>query len=731
MVVVLVYAHVIVEIGVKAVDREFVYIVPERFRKLISVGSRVKVYFGKQLLEGFVLKLDSDYEGEFELKEIVELVDDEPILNEEMLWLGKEISRRTLCSLISAYQVMLPKALKASHGVVINKRVVKYLVINCSNDFVLDYISKCKYENQVLILKELLISREKMISRVDSSIRTLEKKGIVRIELREEERLKHENLLSDKRVVLNLEQRSVVSRVLEVKNTYWGFLLYGVTGSGKTEVYMNIIEGVLEQGRSAIVLVPEISLTPQIVSRFVSRFGKRVAILHSGLSDGEKYDEYRKIMDGSVSIVVGARSAVFAPFKNLGVIIIDEEHSSTYKQDNHPRYHARDVAILRAKYHKCPVLLGSATPSLESMARAGNKIYELLTLTKRAGVSNLPSVHVVDMKEEVKRRRFIFSKLLDDKIREKLERNEQIILLLNRRGYSSISVCNACGEVMKCPNCDISLTYHKTSGMLRCHYCSYSIKKYLVCPKCGSKEFNDYGLGTQKLEEELLLRYNARVVRMDMDTTSKKGMHQKIIEDFGNHKYDILVGTQMIAKGLDFPLVTLVGVINADASLNVPDFRSSERTFQLLCQVSGRAGRSSNKGEVVIQTYNNNHYSIMLARNHDYMRFYQEEMKIRKQLNYPPYYYLILVRISTHDYDASFEEARKIRDYLYNNLSGDTIVLGPSMAGVFRVDNVYYQQCIIKYKKDDKLRSVLTNIDERYKNNSRVKVEIDVEPNRL
>ena len=382
MVVVLVYAHVIVEIGVKAVDREFVYMVPDRFRKLIKVGSRVKVNFGKQLLEGFVLKLDNNYANEFELKEIVELVDDEPVLNEEMLWLGKEISKRTLCSLISAYQVMLPKALKASHGVVINKRIVKYLVLNCSNDLVLEYISKCRYENQVLILKELLVSRERLISRVDSSIRTLEKKGIVRIELREESRLKHDNLLSDKRVVLNLEQRRVVSRVLEVKNTYWGFLLYGVTGAGKTEVYMNIIEGVLERGKSAIVLVPEISLTPQIVSRFVSRFGKRVAILHSGLSDGEKYDEYRKIMDGSVSIVVGARSAVFAPFKNLGVIIIDEEHSSTYKQDNHPRYHARDVAILRAKYHNCPVVLGSATPSLESMARAGYKVYELLTLTK-------------------------------------------------------------------------------------------------------------------------------------------------------------------------------------------------------------------------------------------------------------------------------------------------------------------------------------------------------------
>ena len=362
---------------------------------------------------------------------------------------------------------------------------------------------------------------------------------------------------------------------------------------------MNVIDRVVNKGKSAIMLVPEISLTPQIVDRFVSRFGNKVAILHSGLSDGERYDEYRKIINGDVSIVVGARSAVFAPLKDIGVIIIDEEHSSTYKQDNNPRYHARDVAILRSKYHKCPLVLGSATPSLESMARAGNKVYELICLKKRANGGTLPNVSIVDMKKEIKRGNYIISSLLDEKIKEKLSNKEQIILFLNRRGYSSIYTCNSCGNVSKCPRCDISLTYHKSSGMLRCHYCGYAIRKYSECPICHGRDLNDYGLGTEQLEEEIKNKYHARVVRMDMDTTSRKGTHQKIINDFGNYKYDILIGTQMVSKGLDFPLVTLVGVINADASLNIPDFRSSERTFQLLCQVSGRAGRKDKEGEVL------------------------------------------------------------------------------------------------------------------------------------
>lgn len=725
------YAKVIVEIGVKMVDKMFSYFVPIDMRDKIRVGARVKVSFGYQLLEGFVLDLTSSCEEEYEIKEILELVDEKPILNKEMLWLGDILSKKILCSKISIYQAMLPKALKASYKTNIRKKLEKYLVLNWKDGEVKSYLDVCRFEGQRVILDELLKKREIKVTRLDSGIRTLIRKGIVQIEEREGYRFCYEASSRDKKVELNDEQRKVVERVTEKLGNFWVFLLYGITGSGKTEVYMNVIEEVIRNGKTAIMLVPEISLTPQIVERFVCRFGDKVAILHSGLSDGEKYDEYRKIQEGKVDIVVGARSAIFAPLKNLGVIVIDEEHSSTYKQDNHPRYHARDVAILRGEYHQCPVLLGSATPAMESMARAGNNVYELLTLTKRAGKGSLPRVHVVDMKEEVKKGNFIFSGLLDEKIQEKLSCGEQIILLLNRRGYSSICTCNACGEVMKCPNCDISLTYHKTSDMLRCHYCGYAIRRILECPKCHSHDLKDYGLGTQKLEEELLKRYSARVVRMDMDTTSRKGAHQRIIREFGEHKYDILVGTQMIAKGLDFPLVTLVGVVNADASLNVPDFRSSERTFQLLCQVSGRAGRAENAGEVVIQTYNNNHYSIMYARDHDYLSFYREEMKIRKQLNYSPYYYIILVKISTREYETSFEEAKKIGEYLRKNLSSATYVLGPAMANVFRVDNVYRQQCIIKYKRDDKLREVLMDLDNHYKGNRKVSVEIDIEPNRL
>ena len=725
------YANVIIEITAKSLDKTFTYKVPNQYKDLIKIGARVKVPFGKNILEGFVLSLSNEFVENYEIKEILELVDKEPLLNEEMLYLGKEISEKTLCTKISAYQVMLPKALKASHKTNINIKEDKYIKLNISEKEAIEYLNKCRYEKQKEIINYLLEHKELKITKLDSAINTLLKNNIIRLEKKESYRYNYTTTKKDKRVELNKEQQTVVNTILNNKNISHTYLLYGVTGAGKTEVYMNIIENVINDGKTAIMLVPEISLTPQIVERFILRFGNNVAILHSGLSDREKYDEYRKILKEEVKIVVGARSAIFAPLKNIGIIIIDAEHTSTYKQDNHPRYHAKDVATLRSEYHNCPLLLGSATPSLESMARACNKVYTLLTITKRAGNSTLPNVYIVDMKEEIKKGNNIISKFLDEKIKEKLSKKEQIILLLNRRGYTSVETCNKCGETIKCPNCDISLTYHKTSDMLRCHYCGYSVKKYTKCPSCQSTDLKDFGLGTQKLEEELNKRYNAKVVRMDIDTTSKKGEHQKIIEDFGNHKYDILVGTQMISKGLDFPNVTLVGVVNADASLNIPDFRSSERTYQLLSQVSGRAGRSALPGEVIIQTYNNEHYSILLAKHHDYLAFYKEEMKIRKMLNYTPYYYIILVRISTKDYELSFTESKKIGEYLRKNLSKDTFVLGPAMANIFRIDNTYYQQCIIKYKQDKNLFKVLTTIDNHYKNNNKVNVEIDIEPNRL
>lgn len=726
------YAKVIIEIGVKNVDKMFTYGVPDNMKEDIKVGCRVKVKFGSMVLEGFVLELTNAIDKvDYELKEIIELVDEIPILNKEMLELGKKIQEITLCSLISAYQVMLPKALKASIKTNINTKLIRYAVSNRKDMELITYIENTKYEKQREFLKELIVKKKIKVDKLESYLNTLEKNGLIKFIYEEDYRYKFNTNNSDNRVILNSEQEVCVNKVVNSFGISKTFLLYGVTGSGKTEVYMNIIEKAINNGMSAIMLVPEISLTPQIVERFALRFGDNIAILHSGLSDAEKYDEYRKITMGKVKIVVGARSAIFAPLTNIGIIIIDEEHTATYKQENHPRYHARDIAILRSKYHNCPIVLGSATPSLESFARAMNKNYELLVMKKRANNMVLPDVHIVDMKEEIKRGNYTFSKLLIDKINEKISKGEQVILLLNRRGYSPLIKCSKCGEVEKCPNCDISLTYHKSSDSLRCHYCNYTKKCPSKCMKCGSTDIKGIGLGTEKLEQEIMNKFKTRVIRMDADTTSRKGMHEKIIKEFGEGKYDILLGTQMIAKGLDFPKVTLVGVINADMSLCVPDFRSSERTFQLLSQVSGRAGRGKYPGEVIIQTFNPDHYSIRYAKNHDYLNFYKEEMAIRKQLNYSPYYFITLVRISCKDYEEGFKHANKIKDYLEKNLSSDTILLGPTMASMFKINNIYNYQCIIKYKKDLKLKDTLINIDNIYKTNNKVNVEIDVDPIRL
>ena len=727
------YVKVIIEIGVKAVDKEYVYKVPTAFLDKIKVGVRVKVNFGTQLLEGFITEIINNYEGNILVRDILEVVDDTPILNEEMFELADYLVNKTLCSKISAFQVMLPKALKAKNKTNMHKKFNKYIILNSDINQVNDYIASCKYNSQKEILNKLLNEKKVLITSLSSGIKTLEKKGLIKII---EEEVYRYNIIKDndfKKVSLNSDQERVVEKIISNLNISKTFLLYGITGSGKTEVYLEVIDNVLKEGKNAIMLVPEISLTPQIVQRFVNRFGNNIAILHSGLSDSEKYDEYRKIKEGLVKIVIGARSAIFAPFDNIGAIIIDEEHTPTYKQDEtSPRYDAKDVALWRSKYHKCPLILGSATPSLESFARAGNHVFELLTLTRRPAGSILPEVHIVDMKEEVKKGNFVFSKLMTDKINEKLGKNEQIILLLNRRGYSSMITCSDCGYVEKCPKCDISLTYHKTSNTLRCHYCGFYKKKTDKCSSCGSSNIKDYGMGTQKLEEELKQKFpSANIIRMDMDTTSKKGAHEQIIKDFGRHKYDILVGTQMIAKGLDFPNVSLVGVLNADMSLTIPDFRSAERTFQLLSQVSGRAGRGDIQGEVIIQTYNNNHYSIVFAKNHDYLSFYKEEMKIRKSLSYPPYYYITLVNISCKDYELGFAHADKIGKYLRDNLEKTTIILGPTMANMFKINNVFHYQCIIKYQRDNKLSKVLKEIDDIYKIESKVNVSINVDPTRL
>lgn len=721
--------EVLVELSNRNIDKTFDYIVPTDLETKIKVGIRVLVPFGSQELEGFVLKIKSQTTTDIELKKIIDVVDDEVILNKELLELGKYISNSTLSTLISSYQVMLPKALKAKKNVKISKKMTTYICLNNNQE---EQIKLNKSQEEIL---KVLKTHEKVLKSdltkiSNSSVKTLLNKKII-YEVKEENyRLNLDSNLENKKELTPL-QKKIVNEVLEFKNNNEVFLLHGVTGSGKTEVYMELIEELLKEEKESIVLVPEISLTEQIVSRFKSRFKENIAILHSRLSDGEKYDEWRKIARGEIKIVIGARSAIFAPLNNIGIIIIDEEHTSSYKQENTPKYSAIDIAKERCKYHNCPLVLGSATPTLESYARAKKNVYHLLEMKERVNKRPLPKVELVDMNEEMKKCKGHFSNTLITNINKCLENNEQIILLLNRRGYSSFVSCKQCGYVEKCPNCDITLTYHKSSNMLRCHYCGYATNRKDICPSCHEKAITNLGIGTEKIEEELNeLVPRAKVIRMDFDTTSKKGSHQKIIESFKNHEYDILLGTQMIAKGLDFSNVTLVGVINADTSLNIPDFRSSEYTFQLLSQVSGRSGRGEKEGRVIIQTFNKDHYAISLASKHDYTSFYEQEMKIRHELNYPPYYYLTLVKVLSSNYEEARNESSKIKDYLVRNLTNTTI-LGPTVGSVLKVNNIYRFQIILKYKKENDLYPCLKNLLEHYKSNSKIRIDIEFNPNHI
>src|SRR5699024_2281879 len=478
------------------------------------------------------------------------------------------------------------------------------------------------------------------------------------------------------------------------------FLLYGVTGSGKTEVYLQAIDDVLQAGKEAIVLVPEISLTPQMVERFKGRFGSDVAVMHSALSVGERYDEWLKVQRKEVKVVVGARSAIFAPFENVGIIIIDEEHESTYKQEETPRYHARDVAIKRAEMNNCPVILGSATPTLESYARSLKDVYTLLILSERTNQQAMPKVDVIDMRAELHAgNRTMFSRQLMAGMKERIAKGEQIVLLLNRRGYSNFALCRDCGHVEQCPNCDISLTYHKGHHRLKCHYCQHEMPMSKTCPQCEGDAIRFFGTGTERVEEELTkLMPEVGIIRMDVDTTRRKGAHERLLNKFANQEADILLGTQMIAKGLDFENVTLVGVLAADSMLHLPDFRSSEKTFQLLTQVSGRAGRHELPGNVIIQTYTPEHYSIQLASKYDFTSFYQHEMSMRHTFLYPPYVFLVLLTISDENEQTVIRTAQQIHQGLMKQLEQGTMILGPVPSPITRVKNRYRYQLILKYR---------------------------------
>ncbi|MBM6618499.1 primosomal protein N' [Bacillus suaedaesalsae] len=626
------------------------------------------------------------------------------------------------------------------------KKTHRVLSINISKDEAERLVSSLPSQagRQKEVIEYFILNDMQEVSRIDlkerlratdSPIKTLIDKGILvekNVEIYRDP-YSHREFKRTSSLQLTEEQTNAISPILSSieSNQHQTYLLYGVTGSGKTEVYLQSIEEVLKKGQQAIVLVPEISLTPQMVERFKGRFGSSVAVLHSGLSVGEKYDEWRKIYRKEVNVVVGARSAIFAPFENIGIIIIDEEHESSYKQEENPRYHARDVAIYRGQYHRCPVVLGSATPTLESFARAKKGVYHLLTLSKRMHEREMPKVDIIDMREELRTgNRSMFSEVLFEKLQDRLAKGEQTVLFLNRRGYSTFIMCRDCGFVVNCTECDISLTYHRSQNLVKCHYCGHEERAPSTCPSCHSEHIRFFGTGTQKVEEEIgKLLPEARVIRMDVDTTSKKGSHEKLLTAFGEGKADILLGTQMIAKGLDFPKVTLVGVLTADTMLHLPDLRSSEKTFQLLTQVSGRAGRHDLPGEVVIQTYTPEHYSIQLASGHNYNDFYHQEMIMRKVHQYPPFYFMTLITVSHPEITKVVGVTEKISSYMRTHLSSKSIVLGPAASPIPRIKNRYRYQCMIKYKDEPRLKHVLREVLDHYQREIGQDLQITVDMN--
>lgn len=721
------YAEILIEYNNKTIDKTFTYLIPNTLKGHIKVGMQVRVPFNKKLINGFVLKIKDTFTDGYNLKEIDSIVLENFVLSTELLRLGKYLKQITLCSLISAYNTMLPSSLKTSK----NHDYSKYqtcVILDKDISVVEKYLCTVKYPKQKELLEKLLRNEEVLKTKDNTStVKTLVNKGLVKEIKRQVYRINYDNLRREVKPILTEEQKNAVQAVnLEEYKTY---LLYGVTGSGKTEVYMNLIEETIKKGKKALFLVPEISLTAQMIERFYKRFTSSVAIFHSGLSNGEKYDEYQKIYKGEVSIVVGTRSAIFTPLKDIGIIILDEEHSSTYKQDTTPKYNAIDIAKWRGRYNNCPVILGSATPLITDMTLAKMGHYQLIGLTKRVGNAKLPFIRLVNMQEEVKNKHNIISRLLENKIKERLNNHEQIMLLLNRRGYATTVTCSSCGFVYKCPYCDITMTYHESSNTIRCHYCGYTKLKSNVCPECHNHSLNYMGLGTEKLEYELKKLFpSSRVVRMDVDTTSKKGAYASLIKDFTEEKYDIMVGTQMISKGLDFPKVTLVGIINADMSLNIPDYRSGEVTYELLSQVAGRAGRKTSNGEVIIQTFNPDNPYIKYVSHNDYLGFYQYEMNFRKSLIYPPYCFLTSMLISGYDLMLVEKESQNIFNYLNKNISPSTKIYGPNAASIGKINNIYRYQIIIKYKKDENLFKTLQYLDNMYASNKKINLDIDINP---
>ena len=671
-------AEVIINRSAKKLNRTFDYNIPKELEDFVIIGSKVLVPFGnsKELEEAYVIGIKE--KSEYKIKDIAQIEDK---LTDFQIKLAKWMAKHYFCNVSDCIKLMLTPGTGRKQNKVQDKTINTIYLKKEIEEIEFDIENgKIKSDKQKRILKFVQDNEGCTITEIEmltdtsrAIINTLIKNEYLELVEKTVERdpLTHKNIEQTKNLEFTEEQQNAYNKIQESINEkeYKEFLLYGVTGSGKTEIYLQLIKKVIDENRTAIVLVPEISLTPQMLDRFISRFGKdEIAVLHSKLSIGERHDEWKKIKEGKIKIVIGARSAIFAPLENLGIIIIDEEHDSSYKSESTPKYNAKEIASLLAKVNKCPLLLGSATPDLNTFYKANNGDIELLELKQRANKSKLPDVEVVDLKMELATgNRSMLSTSLYSAIEENLKNRLQTILFLNRRGYSTFVMCRECGYTVKCKNCNISLTYHKFGNILKCHYCGYEEKVVSVCPECGSTKIRYFGTGTQKLEQEINKLFpNASTIRMDVDTVTKKNSHEVILNKFKNENIDILIGTQMVVKGHHFPNVTLVGVITADSSLNIDDYRANERTFQILTQVAGRAGREGKDGKVIIQSYTPDNFSIECSKKQDYNLFYETEIALRKQLKYPPFCDIILISFDS----LNEQEIQKLSTYVYNYLYG-------------------------------------------------------------
>lgn len=729
------YAEVIINSEALEIDRPFTYKVPEEFNNEIKIGQIVKVPFGKgnKTSEGFILNLKNDDNIKFKTKNIAAILVKDPVIDEDDINLIEFLREKTLCKYIDAFRLLIPvgimKGAKAKKKKVIvlknedlsniknpdgYKKIVEFFKTNSG-----------KYTKSELI-NEHSISQYKLNKLIENEVLSIEEESVFRYNDRVYNK--------DSAKTLTIEQENIIREYINSDDKM--FLLKGVTGSGKTEVYMKLVERVLLEGKSAIILVPEIALTPQMIERFKGRFGVNVALFHSKLSDGERFDEWFRVKEGKAKVIVGARSAIFLPAKNLGLIIIDEEHENTYKSEQNPKYQTKEVAEYLSELKGCKVILGSATPSIETYYRALTGEMKLLELNSRVDNKPMPPMKVIDMRNELKGgNKSLFSRELFIAIQERLKRKEQIILFLNRRGFSTFVSCRSCGYVFKCDECDISMTYHK-NGLLICHYCGKTKREPRECPKCHSKYVKFFGAGTQRVEEEVKKYFNnVRILRMDVDTTRDKHSYERIYNTFKNGEADILIGTQMVSKGLDFKNVTLVGILAADMSINIPDYRAAERTFQIITQVAGRAGRGDKQGEVLIQTYIPQHYSLQYAVNYDYEGFYEKEFTVRAMMKYPPFGKLLLINGTSKKEELLKNFMHKITMMIKPSVESclDIEILGPIPCMISKVKENYRWQIVIKGEFDSYFSKNIKEIlyDENKNVYNDIRISMDINPNNL